>query len=632
MCGIVGIVHFGREEPVRREDLERMNELLVHRGPDEDGYLLDGRVGLAMRRLKVIDLDTGSQPIGNEDGTVQVVLNGEIYNYVELRAELEANGHRFRTASDTEVLVHLWEERGEGMVEPLEGMFAFAVRDSRAQRLFLARDRAGQKPLYWFERDGRFVFASELTALLAHPAVGREVDPQALADYLLFEHVPLDRAIVRDARKLPAAHFLVVDRAGVRLARYWDLPAPGSPHPDEVREGLTAVLSELRRRLRESVRICLRSDVPLGIFLSGGVDSSTLVWLACELRPPASVRTFNIRFEEQEFDESPWARLVAKRFGTEHHEERFGASDILALVPEVAGRLDEPLADASLFPTYLLCRETRRHVTVALGGDGADELFGGYETFLAHRAALVGEVLPPVLWRALGRVAARALSSPHDLGWQAKLRQFLRGVGLPRPHRAAAWLGAFLPEESRALLDPSFAACGGDGPWTAVDSASSVRRGGGPWDGVFEHYFKFYLDQILTKVDRASMANSLEVRAPYLDRRVVEYASSLPLALRLRGGRTKFLLKKAAEGHVPREVLARPKRGFGIPKGPWLAGPLRPLLGELLAPERLRRQGIFRPDSVATLVREHLSGARDHRKKLWTLLVFQLWWDRKIGP
>ncbi len=613
MCGICGIA--STTGHVDREALGRMTATLRHRGPDDEGSYVDEVCGLGFRRLSIVDLETGNQPLTSEDGRLQLILNGEIYNHEELRGELQDRGHRLATHSDAEVVVHLYEEVGARCVERLNGMFALALWDARERTLFLARDRLGKKPLYYAEVDGGLLFGSEPKALLAHPRCPRELDHEALGRYLALEYVPAPYSIFSGVRKLPPAHTLVWRDGSAKVERYWSLRF----NPDESRSDEEWSL-ELRERLRESVRLRLMADVPLGAFLSGGIDSSSVVSLMSELAP-GRVETFSIGFEDRSFDESTEARRVAEYFGTEHHEETFTPQALLDVLPDVVDWLDEPFADPSILPTHLLSRFTRQSVTVALGGDGSDELLAGYPTFPADRLARFYRVPRALHERIVLPLAERLPPSAEDFSLEFKLKRFLRGMSVPEEVRHPAWLGSFGPEAQRALLLSP-----------AGDPYRELR--GRPTDGdrlagLIELYATTYLpDDILTKVDRASMACSLEVRAPFLDYTLVEFLGRVPSRLKLRRLETKVLLKRAMAGRLPEGIAERRKKGFGIPLARWLRGPLRERLLDELSPARLDRQGIFVPAEVERLVGEHLSGRRSHHKELWTLLVFQLWHRR----
>jgi asparagine synthase (glutamine-hydrolysing) len=602
-----------------------MTAQLAQRGPDAEGVLADGPVVLGHRRLKIIDLEGGAQPMSNEDDTVWVVFNGEIYNFPDLRAELEALGHRFRTRCDTEAIVHAYEEYDTDCFRRFNGMFALAIWDRRMGRLLFARDRMGKKPLYYAELGRDLAFASELKALEAHPHVSREIDPGSLCRYLAFEFVPAPHAIYRGVRKLPAGHYLVWDGHEATVRSYWDLEFRPCPYPD-----LHSAAEELRDRLGESVRRRLVSDVPLGVLLSGGIDSSGVAALAA--RHTNSLKTFSIGFNEPSFDESRFSRLVAQSVGSEHTEHCFSPTSLIDLIPEVFRYLDEPFADPSVLPTYLLCRHTRRSVTVALGGDGGDELFLGYPTFPAARFAYLWARAPR--WARGGFAAAvrRLPVATRNLSLDFLLKQFVKGMDYAPPVREQVWLGAFTREEqARLMTADARAALADQDPYTDlvrdVEGCTALDR----LDRSAYHYARYYLGEgVLTKVDRASMANSLEVRAPLLDPAVVELATEIPVDWRLgKGG--KRILREALSPVLPPAIVRRRKKGFGIPLTAWLRRELVPLCDELLDSCRLRRQGLFDPGVVAGLLQEHRAGMRDHRKALWTLLAFQLWQSNPGG-
>jgi len=624
MCGICGIVG---PEPVERAALAEMTQALRHRGPDDEGFYVgehsDGTaVGLGFRRLSIIDLDTGNQPISNEDGSVRLVFNGEIYNFRELRHGLERRGHHFATNTDTEVIVHLYEDHGPRCVERLNGMFAFALWDEGQRELVLARDRFGKKPLYYAEVGGSLLFGSELKALLRHPRCPDELDFEALSRYLALEYVPTPHSIFRGVKKLPGGHLLRWQGGTSTMERYWDL----SFEPSSERTSDAEYIEEFREQLRQAVRRRLVSDVPLGAFLSGGVDSSSVVAMMVEAVPPAMVKTFSIGFGEKSFDESEHARRVAAHFGTDHHEDVFTPGAMIELLPRVADFLDEPFADASILPTYLLSRFTRETVTVALGGDGSDELLSGYPTFPADRIARLYRVPRSVHERVVLPLTDRLPVSTANFSADFKLKRFLRGARAPEDVRHPTWLGSFTPGEQSSLLTR-------DPPDSFAEQREAFANA--PTDDARERliylYAKTYLqDDILVKVDRASMACSLEVRAPFLDTELVQFLGRVPSRLKLRRLETKHLLKRAMRDVLPPGIAGRAKKGFGIPVAEWLKSELRDELQEELSPDRLGRQGIFEPVEVQRLLSEHFAGRRDHRKPLWTLFVFQLWHRRWI--
>jgi asparagine synthase (glutamine-hydrolysing) len=630
MCGISGMVG---PDAVDRDALARMTRALEHRGPDDEGFFVreyeDGvAVGLGFRRLSIIDLETGNQPIANEDGSVQLVFNGEIYNFRELRADLESRGHRFATNADTEVIVHLYEEHGADCTSHLNGMFALALWNEARRELVLARDRFGKKPLYYAEIGDSLLFASELKGLLQHPQCPRELDLASLSRYLALEYVPTPHAIFSGVRKLPGGHVLRWRDGRTSVERYWRLqfdPAGTGSMSDE------AYVEEFKARLEDAVRRRLVSDVPLGAFLSGGIDSSSVVAMMTAARPPSEVKTFTIGFGERSFDESEHARRVAAHFGTDHHEEVFTSRTMVDLLPTIVDVLDEPFADASILPTYLLSRYTRQFVTVALGGDGADELLAGYPTFPADRVARLYPVPQPVHERVVVPLADRLPVSTANFSFDFRLKRFLRGARTPAELRHPIWLGSFTPQEQSELLGHAPLDPFGEHRDAFINAPTKD-----PLERLIYVYASTYLqDDILVKVDRASMANSLEVRAPFLDKELVEFLGRVPPRLKLRRFDTKYLLKRAMADRLPAGIAGRPKKGFGIPVAQWFKDDLREALQDELSPAVLRRQGIFEPASVQRLVREHLGGRRDHRKQLWTLFVFQLWqrrWLENAGP
>ncbi len=612
MCGICGIATADGHADV--EALRSMSEQLVHRGPDSSGQHVDGPVALAARRLAIIDLEGGDQPIANEDGSVVVVQNGEIYNYPELRRELEGAGHVFRTRSDTESLVHLYEEHGTAFAERLRGMFAIAIWDASRRRLVLARDRYGIKPLYYRHVGGELRFASELRALPRG-----EIDLDALEAFLAFNSIPAPYSIFREIRKLPAGHVLVWENGSVSLERY-ARPAPAPA--DALRDGDEAELvEELRARLRDSVRAHLLSDVPVGVLLSGGVDSAALAALAAQ-ETPEPVHTFTIGFAEKSFDERDDARLVAEQYGTEHHE-LLVRPDPELLLGALADAFDEPFADSSALPTYLVSQLAAEHVKVALSGEGGDELFGGYYTYAAD---LMADRLAPLARVARPLVEALPSSSRKaSLDYRAK--RFVRAAHLPPLERHHGWKEIFSPDARRELR-------GGANGFDPVDvyRGRYAETAGAPELARLQDVdFGVYLvDDLLVKTDRASMAHSLEVRVPFLDPLVTNLAFALPTRLKVRALAKKVLLRKAVEPLLPREVVHGRKRGFSIPAAAWLRSELLPFARETLSAETLGRQGFFQPGPVARLLDEHVAGREDWSRQLWGLLAFTLWYERHV--
>jgi len=618
MCGICGEVDLAGAPDA--EGVRRASRAIAHRGPDAEGFHFDGPAALGHRRLSILDLESGGQPMVR-DG-VALAFNGEAYDFAALREQLRAKGHPFTTRSDTEVVLRAYLEWGEEFPERVHGMFALALWDARRRKLILARDRLGKKPLYYFAQGARVLFGSELKALLAHGGVPRELDPEALVQYLACEYVPAPATILRGIRKLPAAHVAVLDERGFRLRRYWDVPGPDP----QQRASSTDAARELLRLLDAAVAKRLVADVPVGVFLSGGIDSTSIAALAIRHKKP--LQTFSIGFVEESFDESPWAQLAAERLGTEHVAQKFSGQDCLDLIPAAVAQLDEPFADPSFLPTLLLSRFTRRHVKVALAGDGGDELFAGYDPFLAHRPAALFARIPKPLRAALHGLVDALPASSRNMSLDFRLKQFLRGVDAPASLRHASWIASFLPAEMTPLLQPHLAALASPEVAFRQVSEDAARSGARPGsiDEALRYYLTRYLaDDILVKADRASMAASLELRAPYLDTAVVEFAARLPWRMKMSLTRTKVLLKRALRGVVPEEILRRPKKGFGIPVAAWIRGPLRPLFEEELSERALREGGVFEPKAVRDLLSAHLDGRADLRKPLWTLLMFQLW-------
>lgn len=624
MCGICGVVHKDGA-PVDAPALGRMAGSLAHRGPDDAGIEVRGAVGLGHRRLSIIDLSAaGHQPMGNEDGSVRIVFNGEIYNYRELRDGLEKRGHRFRSHSDTEVILHLYEELGTDCLSRLRGMFAFAISDEPRRRLFVARDRVGKKPLYYADSARRFLFGSEIKAILAAGGVPRRPDLQALNHYLTYQYVPSPWTAFAGIRCLPPAHFLLLEDGRATIERYWRLdyhPKLTAPEP--------ALEEELRARLREAVRLRLVSDVPLGAFLSGGVDSSAVVALmAQEMGQP--VRTFSIGFREAQFDELPFARLVAERFGT-RHTEWIVEPRALEILPRLVWHYDQPFADPSAIPTWHVAKLAREHVTVVLNGDGGDEDFAGYGRYAANELTVRRQrSLPGRFWQR-----ARAFAA----GVRRALRQgkLPLGLGELRPLAVemenALRLCHFNEQEKAALYTPEFARGAAGDSFALLFAAYGAAGDAEFLDRALAADVGMYLpDDLLVKVDVASMAHSLEARSPFLDHELMEFAARLPTGCKLLRGETKRILKRSLKGLVPDAVLGRPKMGFGVPLARWFRGEMREFVRDALLGPEARARGYFREEAVRTLLEDHLAGREDRSNQLWNLAMLEHWHRVFIDP
>lgn len=616
MCGICGLYH-ADGQPVDTALLGRMIATLHHRGPDDEGHWSAGPVGLATARLAIIDLSpAGHQPMSNEDGTVWIALNGEVYNFPELRQQAVQRGHRLASRTDTETILHLYEDLGTDCVHLLRGMFSFALWDGRAQRLFLARDRMGQKPLFYYWDGTRLAFASEIKALLECPWLPREINIEAVPTYLTYGYVPSPDTMFRHIHVLPPGHTLIIEDGRLEVAEYWDVAYDKVEYRSE-----NECVEELQARLREAVRLRLVSDVPLGAFLSGGIDSTAIVALMSEVSDQP-VQTFAIGFAgERSFNELEHARRAADQYSTDHHEFVV-EPDAVGLLPKLVWHYDQPFADSSAIPTYLVSQLTRQHVTVALNGDGGDELFAGYERFAAAHLAERWNWVPHDVWRAAGRLL-RVL--PESTGYRdvvRRARRFVEAAGLPCLDRYLSWVGLFSADLRRKVLTGR----------TEMDVRTSFRRcldqvkGRDPISQLLYLNTKTYLpDDLLVKTDRMSMAHGLEARSPFLDHELAQWAAGLPIDLKLQGTTTKYLLKRAMRGLVPDGIIYRPKHGFGVPVGRWFRSDLSGYVRETLLSSRALDRGYFRPDGLRWLVEQHQTGQRDFGHQLWTLLTLEVW-------
>ncbi|TSC67283.1 MAG: asparagine synthase [Parcubacteria group bacterium Gr01-1014_72] len=615
MCGITGFVGRGDEQT-----LHRMVSTIKHRGPDHQGAAVVGQVGLGSTRLAILDRSAaGNQPMTNERGTVRLVFNGEIYNFKELRAELLPR-FSFRSRTDTEVILRSYEAYGEKCFERLHGMFAIAIHDVARNLLFLARDRMGKKPLYVGEYGDTFLFGSEVKALREHSAFRGEIDREALREYVQYEYVPTPRSIFRGVRKVSPGSYLRIASGSLREETFWQ----PSFTADKTLT-LSGALRTLDTLLAQSVAERLVADVPVGIFLSGGIDSSAVAYYAVAAGRTA-IESFSIGFGERSFNESREAHAVATALGTTHREATLTASDALALLPGIAATFDEPIGDVSVIPTYFLSQFARRHVVVALGGDGADELFAGYPTFQADRLADVYRFLPRLLRKGVESLVSHLPSGTSYFSFDFKLRKFLEGADAPRRYRHARWLGSFPPEVQGELFREPYDV---PNPFVHVDERVREASDANEAERTLYLYQRGYLmDEVLVKLDRATMAHALEVRSPFLATSVVEFANRLPYHFKLRGMTTKYLLKKLMKGRLPAAIISRRKQGFTIPLALWLRGPFRELATDVLSPARLAREGFFNPSYVERLLAEHLAERANHAKRLWTLLAFELWYER----
>ncbi|MGD9562323.1 MAG: asparagine synthase (glutamine-hydrolyzing) [Pyrinomonadaceae bacterium] len=625
MCGITGFIVSDREAPTRAraELLERMCASIVHRGPDEQGTVVRGRAALGMRRLSIIDIASGQQPIFNEAGDLAIVFNGEIYNFAEITRELRALGFSFKTNSDTEAILHAFEEFGEGCLKKLRGMFAFAIWDFKSESLFIARDRVGKKPLFYTLTDkGEFVFGSELKTLLAHGGVKREVDLAALDTYLSFGYVPEEFCFLKGVKKLRPGHFLRFRKGGVETERYWDFDLSKAPAERSPQECAAAV----QDKVREAVEVRLISEVPLGAFLSGGIDSSAIVGLMSQLSDQP-VKTFSIGFREDSFDELKYARIAAKHFRTDHHEF-IVTPDLFDVIDDIVWHFDEPFADQSALPTYMLSKMAREHVTVVLSGDGGDELFAGYERYVVDRHRSWSARIPKALREHVLQRASAVL--PHS----AFGKNYLHNISLDPIDRYIDSITAFNGPRKQMLYSPSLKQAMNGSRSAAETLFRQFGEQVQPDDPIARLLYldsKTYLPgDILTKVDRMTMANSLEARAPLLDHELIELVAGMPSAMKMNGLETKYILKKAMEGIVPDSILYREKQGFGVPIGKWINEQLHDRIYDDLNERRTAERGFFDHRYVDTLRKEHSAGRRDHSTKLWLLWVLELWMRRYI--
>ncbi len=621
MCGIVGKLYIDPSRSVSRGEMASMAGVLSHRGPDGEGIWVDGSIGLAHRRLSIIDLRAvASQPMSNEDGTVWVTFNGEIYNFHELRKELESHGHVFRTNSDTEAIVHAYEQYGRDCLRYFRGMFAFAVWDKKTRTLFVARDRVGKKPLFYWSDGRQFLFASEIKALLADVSVPVEVDPVSLDHYLAFGYIPAPLTAFAGIRKLPAAHWLEIRDGKTEIGRYWKLH-----YTPKRKLSLQEAIAEFHWRFAEAVRLRLISDVPLGAFLSGGIDSSAVVaYMAQAMNRP--VRTFCVGFDDAKFDERPFARMVADKFDTEHTELVVHAP-VADILPKLVWHYDEPFGDSSAVPSYAIAQLTRQYVTVVLNGDGGDESFAGYDRYVVNYRARWGDGVPRWVWKGLAAWTGLLPNRFRNVPPLGKLDRVASALAQSPQRRYAKWVGHFSPAERITLYEPEWREhLQGSDPEALFDQVFAASDADHRIDTTLDADVNLYLvDDLLVKMDRATMAHSLEARSPLLDHHLMEFVACLPAEMKLRGGEKKSMLRAALRGVLPDVVLDRPKMGFGVPLAKWFRTDLRDMAHDVLLSPRASQRGYFRPQVVEHLLAHHCAAREDHSTYLWDLLVLELW-------
>lgn len=633
MCGIVGYLNLDNSAVEPREPyLDEMIKSIHHRGPDETGRIFVGPAALGMTRLSIIDLKTGQQPIFNEDKSICIVFNGEIYNFQELRDKMIEAGHRFGTHSDTEAIVHLYEEYGIDCLKHMEGMFAFAIWDKNKDRLFIARDRMGEKPLHWGVFNNKLIFGSELKGIFAHPASSKELNTDSMRQYLSLEYVPAPNTLFKGIHKLLPAHYMLVEAGSIKTAPYWRPSDKAGKYTEgEAKEKLHALLDE-------SIRLRMISDVPLGVFLSGGIDSSLITALASR-HVSHTLKTFSIGFADRSFDESDHARTVAEAIGTDHSVLRFDPQIACATMQELWQYLDEPIADASIVPTFLLSRMTKKSVTVALSGEGGDELFGGYPTYYAHRLASYWNMISSPLRKGVFERLIESLPVSHNnLSFDYKAKRFIAGSALPDLARQLRWMGALpLSYQSSLLrediLENSQPVHSELDLIPHIDQNEIDRFANGTVRDIADRIMRldqqtYLADDLLVKSDRSTMAASLEARLPFLAFPLVEFAQELPVQHKVKGKGTKLVLRSLAEDYLPADIVRRPKKGFGIPVAKWLKSDFKHYVDHLLCEDFIEKQALFNWSSVEALLNEHNQNRVDRRKELWTLLMFQWWWAK----
>ena len=618
MCGITGIYNFGNGKSVEKEKLARMCGIIKHRGPDSDGFFIDSNIGLGIRRLAIIDLQTGDQPIHNEDKKIWIVLNGEIYNFLELRKDLEKK-HNFYTKSDTEVIVHLYEDYGENCVKYLRGMFAFAIWDEKNKKLFVAKDRIGKKPFYYTSYNGSFIFGSEIKSILEYLQKTPEIDSEAIDLFLTYQYIPSPKTIFRNIKSLLPAHTLICDKNGnIETKKYWDLD-----FTKKTDLSFEDACNKTRNLLTEATKLRLISDVPLGAFLSGGVDSSIVVGLMSQLSSQP-VKTFSIGFEEADFSELQYAKIVANHFKTDHHEF-IVKPNFIEILPKLVWHYGQPYADSSALPSYFVAKETKKQVTVALNGDGGDETFGGYLRYKAMK----GSIYFSLPFQILGKNTTKKLSSLipfKNKKYFRYLQRLVSALSEPPKLRNIQWHCFFSNELKEKIYTEKMKKILYNNAYDYLTALFENAPAKNIMDRTFYTDLKAYLPEcLLVKMDIASMANSLEARSPFLDHKVMEFSASLPSAWKLHGLTTKYILKKTFKNFLPKEILNRGKMGFGIPLGKWFRGDWKNYFRDLVLSEKAISREYFKKEAIEQIFNEHLSGKRDHGYRMWALLMLELW-------
>lgn len=619
MCGIAGYYGKGNEDV-----LIQMTSKLKYRGPDDSGFFANKQIGLGHTRLSIIDLSpAGHQPMSNEKKNIWIVFNGEIYNFQKLREDLIQKGYKFKSSTDTEVIIYLYQEYGENVFSKLDGMFAIAIYDNRKEKMILARDRMGKKPLYWSLQNNTLIFGSELKALMAHPEFKKELSLDALNKYLFYEYIPTPQTIFKNTHKLEPGTSLTFDGKSIDKRTFWDIKFASQ----NIKEA--EAIACLDKEINDAVKKRLVSDAPLGIFLSGGIDSSTICYYA-QKNSQKKIKTFSIGFSEKSFDESKYAREVAQFLGTEHHEEILDIKKCVDIIPEIFSTLDEPMADASIIPTYLLSKFAHQEIKVALGGDGGDELFMGYDTFIAERFAPLYEMTPKLTKKIISQMVNHLPTSFSNISLDFKAKKFLTGFSDKKEYRHHLWLGSFNRESRKELFSENvWQKLEDNNEFDIIDKYLGKSSTRDYKQQLILLYLRTYLmDDILVKTDRASMFNSLEVRTPLLDHRLVNFVNSLPSDYKIKGSDTKYILKQLMKDKLPKNILSRKKKGFGMPVADWLSQDLKPLVLDLLSEERIRKQGLFNHEYIKKLLNDHFTHKKDNRKQLWTLLVFQMWHEK----